>query len=128
MEKKTFSSSYIWRFVSRFLSDRLRKLAAYRSSHQNCAVKKDVLKNFANFTGKHLCWGLFSLQLYWKETFLKYIYFNTYFKENLRTTAFIRILWSVWVFFTFLHKKRPNKCLREVKICQSVNSFWKITD
>ena len=21
--------------------------------------KKDVLKNFANFTGKHLCWSLF---------------------------------------------------------------------
>ena len=22
-------------------------------------LKKDVLKNFANFTGKHLCWGVF---------------------------------------------------------------------
>ena len=27
----------------------------YRSSHQRCSIKKDVLKNFANFTGKHLC-------------------------------------------------------------------------
>ena len=25
------------------------------SSHRWCAVKKDVLKNFTNFTGKHLC-------------------------------------------------------------------------
>ena len=29
-----------------------------RSSHQRCSVKKGVLKNFAKFTGKHLCWSL----------------------------------------------------------------------
>ena len=28
-----------------------------RSSHQRFSVKKDVLKNFTNFTGKHMCWG-----------------------------------------------------------------------
>ena len=27
----------------------------YRSSHQRCSLKKDVLKNFPKFTGKHLC-------------------------------------------------------------------------
>ena len=26
-----------------------------KSSHQKCSVKKDVLRNFAKFTGKHLC-------------------------------------------------------------------------
>ena len=30
-----------------------------RSSHWRCSVKKGVLKNLANFTGKHLCWSLF---------------------------------------------------------------------
>ena len=30
-----------------------------RSNHWGCSVKKDVLKNFANFTGKHLCQSLF---------------------------------------------------------------------
>ena len=25
------------------------------SSHRRCSVKEDVLKSFANFTGKHLC-------------------------------------------------------------------------
>ena len=29
-----------------------------RSSHWRCSVRKGVLKNFANFTGKHLCWSL----------------------------------------------------------------------
>ena len=29
------------------------------SSHQRCSMKKGVLKNFAKFTGKHLCQSLF---------------------------------------------------------------------
>ena len=31
----------------------------FRSSHQKCSIKKGVLKNFAKFTGKHLCQSLF---------------------------------------------------------------------
>ena len=27
----------------------------YRSNHRRCFVKKGVLRNFAKFTGKHLC-------------------------------------------------------------------------
>ena len=34
-----------------------------RSSHRRCSVKKGVLKNFANFIGKHLCWSLFLIKL-----------------------------------------------------------------
>ena len=30
-----------------------------RSSHQRCFLKKDVLKNFAKLTGKHLCQSFF---------------------------------------------------------------------
>ena len=30
-----------------------------RSSHQRCSVRKSVLRNFVNFTGKHLCQVLF---------------------------------------------------------------------
>ena len=32
---------------------------ATRSSHQRCSVRKDVLRNFTNFTGKQLCQSLF---------------------------------------------------------------------
>ena len=42
-----------------------------RSSHRRCSVRKGFLRNFAKFTGKHLCQSLFfnkvaglSLQLY----------------------------------------------------------------
>ena len=46
-----------------------------RSNHRRCSVKigvlkvfyyvvgHGVLKNFANFTGKHLCWSLSSIKL-----------------------------------------------------------------
>ena len=34
-----------------------------RSSHQSCSLKKAILKHFAIFTGKHLCWGLFLIRL-----------------------------------------------------------------
>ena len=30
-----------------------------RSSHRRCSLRKDILRNFAKFTGKHLCHGLF---------------------------------------------------------------------
>ena len=30
-----------------------------RSSHRRCSVEKGVLRNFAKFTGKHLCQRLF---------------------------------------------------------------------
>ena len=33
--------------------------AETRSSHPRCSVKKGVLRNFAKFTGKHLCQTLF---------------------------------------------------------------------
>ena len=38
---------------SKYFSDKSR------ASHRRCYVEKAVLKNFANFTGKQLCWGLF---------------------------------------------------------------------
>ena len=31
----------------------------HESSHRRCFVRKGVLKNFAKFTGKHLCQSLF---------------------------------------------------------------------
>ena len=34
-----------------------------RSGHQRCSVEKGVLRNFAKFTGKHLCQSLFLRKL-----------------------------------------------------------------
>ena len=44
---------------NRLLLDFEQNVSESRSSHQKCSIKKDVLKNFANFTRKHLCQSLF---------------------------------------------------------------------
>ena len=36
----------------------------FRSSHRRCFIKKAVLKNFAIFTWKHLCWSLCLIKLH----------------------------------------------------------------
>ena len=53
----------------RFYSDKiiyiyLRKVQAnFRSSRPEVFCKKGVLRNFAKFTGKHLCWSFFLIKL-----------------------------------------------------------------
>ena len=47
-----------------------------RSSHRRCSVRKDVLRNFANFTGKHLCLG--------PATLLKKRLWHSCFQENFK--------------------------------------------
>ena len=64
-------------------------------------MKNGVLKNFANFTEKHLCWSLFliklqavNLQVLYKKTPTQGLscevcetFKSTYFQEHLQTTA-----------------------------------------
>ena len=45
--------------------------------------EKGVLKNFAIFRGKHLCWSLFLIKLQATGEIIK----DTYFEENLRMAA-----------------------------------------
>ena len=93
-------------------------LDLFRSSHRRRSVKKGVLKNFANFTGRRLCWSLFliTLQVFKPAVLLKrYSYINvflrnlrnfksTYFEEYLRKIASIcftskyysKYWWQVW--------------------------------
>ena len=37
----------------------IKKNYVYGNSHWRCSVRKGVLRNFAKFTGKHLCQSLF---------------------------------------------------------------------
>ena len=37
----------------------ISEMLTFRGSHLRCSVKKGVLKNFAKFAGKGLCWNLF---------------------------------------------------------------------
>ena len=52
---------------------------------QRCSVKKGVLKNFTNFTGKHLCQSLFFNKKTLAQVFPRKIceiYKNTFFIEH----------------------------------------------
>ena len=59
---------------------------------RRCSVKKVVLKNFADFTGKHLCWSLFLIKLYAPGNCIKkklqYRCFPEKSAKFLRTTFF----------------------------------------
>ena len=73
----------------------------HKQQSSGCVQSKDVLKNFANFTGKNLCWSLFLIKLeFWgPATLLKKtptqvfsceiykLFKNNYFEEHLSTSA-----------------------------------------
>ena len=63
IERDKYFSSLLYSICkglySYFSSETQKKMCPIRSSHRRCSVKKDVLRNFAKFTGKHLCQSLF---------------------------------------------------------------------
>ena len=64
---KTFSTEHIQTTASELAIDKsiCQQLSPFsaESSHQKCSVKNVFFKNFVNFTGKCLCWGLFLIKL-----------------------------------------------------------------
>ena len=81
----------------------------YRSSSQSCFIKKVLSKNFAIFTGKHLCWRLFFLE-------------STLFKRVSNTSVFV---WILWKFLrTLIFKKICQRLLLSLpKICSKYGVF-----
>ena len=67
-----------------------------RSSHQSCSVRIGVLRNFTKLAEKHLCKSSFLIKLQAcnfikKENSCEFceISKNTFFREHLRTSAFV---------------------------------------
>ena len=76
-----------------------------RSSRQSCSVNKDVLKNFAKFTGKHLRQSIIfdkvaGLQLYLKKTLAQLLscefceIFKISFLQNASWRLLVYLLWK----------------------------------
>ena len=62
---QVFSCEFCETFMDTFFTDNLRTTASAYFYNVIMFFKIGVLKNFTNFTGKHLCWDLFlGLQLY----------------------------------------------------------------
>ena len=92
------ATHHIWKIVH-------EEVLLFKNERQplECSVKEGVVKNFANFTGIHLCWSLFNKDASLKdsntETSTKVfsyeiwkIFKNTYFEEHLQTIALVRAL------------------------------------
>ena len=93
-----------------------------RSSHWRCSVRKGVLRNFAKFTGKHLCQSLFLNKVagsgcsFIKKETLSHMFscefceisLNTFFTEHIRTAASDcpqkTTFHFFWVFLTPMHR------------------------
>ena len=95
-----------WKWLTIFVKNFIIDASQGKSSHRRCYIKKVVLRNFAIFTGKHLCWSLFliklkashakvwfqwGLQLYSKET-LTQVFSYEYCKIS-KKTYFEKYLW-----------------------------------
>ena len=91
--------------------------SSYRSSHRRYSVRKGVLRNFAIFTGKHLCRSLFFNKvaalacktLFKKETLAQLFSSefcetskNTFFTERLYATASVVKLNWIFIYFYIL--------------------------
>ena len=80
----TFIKSFVFLLSPFYFQSGRRE--SFRNSHHRCSVKKVVLKNFAKFTGKHLCLSLLFnkvADLIKKEALLQL--FSCEFCETLRT-------------------------------------------
>ena len=76
-----------------------------RSCHGGCSIKEGVFKNFANFTGSHVCQSLF---------------FNTVVVKLSNCIMVVNLFFFFFFFFYFyffLNFKNKNK------ICKSPNTF-----
>ena len=85
-----------------------------RISHQRCSRKKGVRRNFAKFTGKHLCQSLFfkpqACNFIKKETLAQV--FSCEFCETSKNTFFTEHLWAT-----------ASECLQYVRCRSSVWNF-----
>ena len=72
-----FLSSKVWLHTFEFVC------CVHRSSHQRYSVKKGVLRNFAKFTGKHLCQSLFFNKVGGGAFFTEHVWATAYIYNSL---------------------------------------------
>ena len=94
-------ASFFWMYKSAFFQNTCSIILRDKKLPSEVLCKKSVLKNFANFTRKDVCWSLlliklrdWGLQRYYKETPTQLlcceickIFKNTYFEDRLLTAA-----------------------------------------
>ena len=103
---RNFGENPYWEMI--FLTVIFSKFCKkFRSSHQRGSIKRDVLKKYVIFTGKHPCWSLFLIKLQdWRP--------QTLLKRDSNTDTF---LWILQNFHKHLFwKTSANDCFYKFQI------------
>ena len=107
-QKHSWRIKHLWKLEAWHFTSKTR------SSHRSCSLKKDVLKKFVKFTGKHQCWSLFFHKITGQQP-------ATLLKKRSNTGVFLLILRNFWEYLfqrthsgdcfckTFLHGWSQNK-------------------
>ena len=99
-----FASLPVYSALSFYL--KLESSLLVRSSHMRCSARrKNVLRNFAEFTGKLLCQSLFLKKTFIKKQTLAQV-FSFEFCEISKSTFFTEHFWTV---ASFKREKRENQ-------------------
>ena len=77
---------------------KLKNCLNSRSSHKSCSIEKAVLKYFAIFTGKHLCWSLLLIDCGCKTD----LQFSCEYCKILRTLILMKIWEQLFLLFLLL--------------------------
>ena len=89
---KNIPSIFLWNCEYWTKKSTYAMLIKLRSSHQRCSMKKDVLRNFTKFTGKHLCQSLFFNKVAGLLQTLAQV-FSCKFCEISKNTFFTEYIW-----------------------------------
>ena len=83
------------------------KPETFTSSHWRCSVKQGALKNFANFTGKNLCWSLLLIKLHFWCLQL----YQRRLRHRWFPVKFAVILKNIWecLLVDFIYKETPTQ-------------------
>ena len=100
-------------------------LSFVRSNRSQTFFKMDALKNFANFTGKKLCWSPFLIKLQtFKKRLQQHRCFPVKFHKFLRASFLKELLW--WLLLEWVCKGTSLvKILRFCYIKGKLMQIWK---
>ena len=108
------------------LKIRTTKHGFVKSSHQRCSVKKVVIKIFAIFLGKHLCWSLFLKNCRSAHFNLTLKIFKPLKKipilKNINERLLLFCCWKGNALYTS-KKKIKVKLFDRVRKCRMISSF-----
>ena len=100
-------------------------LLILKSNNQRWSVKRGALKNFANFTGNHLCWSLFIIRS--PATFFKRDFDTDILRWNLQSSEEY-LFWRAIVnlcMLLYLHRCFSLQCMKRLwwRFTKTVNVF-----